>query len=107
MSTKVLPDKLSDLLELALADLEKAEADPYAEIDMGEWMNDDGERCLVCLAGSVMRYSIHACRRGLTGPCEFGDEIEMKLLALNRLRLGQIDRACDIMGVRPQIQKDS
>lgn len=60
MSTAVLPDKLSDLLELALADLEKAEADPQCVIDMDIWREEYGDGfCAVCLAGCVMRYSLN------------------------------------------------
>lgn len=57
-----LPDKLSDLLELALGDLEKVEAMPEVyEVDMSDWHLPQRDefggrcgRCTVCLAGAVI-----------------------------------------------------
>lgn len=52
-----LPEKMSDLLELAISDLKKCENDPKYEIDMGYFHQPihDGTHpvCLVCLGGSV------------------------------------------------------
>ena len=50
-----LPDKPSELIRLALADLRKCEADPRYLIDMAQWHRPvTSELCHVCLAGAVM-----------------------------------------------------
>ena len=51
-----LPDKPSELIRLALSDLEKCEGDSRYEVDMNEWHvpTQKGHVCYVCLAGSVM-----------------------------------------------------
>lgn len=55
-----LPRILSDLLELALNDLEKAENSKTHAVDMGVWLKPHkGGQCLVCLAGSVMAFSLN------------------------------------------------
>ena len=85
-----LPDKLSDLLELALSDLEKVEALPKYKVDMMQWHTNIGDVCAVCLAGSVL---------AMTGKMEYGlnysasmlpRPIADKLLALNALREGNV-----------------
>ncbi len=55
MGTSVLPNVMSDLLELALNETEKAAAEPGVQLDMSKWyLNRDGV-CHVCMAGAVMR----------------------------------------------------
>jgi hypothetical protein len=52
-----LPDKPSDLLQLALDDLELCEKDRNYTIDMSEWhtpSQDESEKCAVCIAGAVI-----------------------------------------------------
>lgn len=49
-----LPDKLSDLIELALSDMEKCESDSNYEVDMDQWVLPIKGKCRVCLAGSVL-----------------------------------------------------
>ncbi len=56
---KILKMKLSDILELALNDLKKVEADKKNfAVDMKDlaYKNEDG-KCAVCLAGSVLAQS--------------------------------------------------
>ena len=55
-----LPKKPSDLLELALKDLELCEKDPKYSIDMDTWhiYEDRDKTCSVCLAGAVMAKSL-------------------------------------------------
>jgi hypothetical protein len=85
-----LPDKLSDLLELALSDLEKVEALPKYKVDMMQWHTSIGGVCAVCLAGSVL---------AMTGKMEYGRNISAsmlprpiadKLLAMDALREGRV-----------------
>jgi hypothetical protein len=48
------PEKLSDLIELALGDLEKVEKDERYRVDMDEWHSPNPEACHVCFAGAVI-----------------------------------------------------
>lgn len=52
----VLPDKLSELLEVALTDLKKCERSTKYRVSMLHWHTPvpEGNACWVCLAGSVM-----------------------------------------------------
>ena len=89
-----LPDKPSELIRVALADLEKCEADPRYLIDMDRWhsgiRHDSNEPCAVCFAGSVMAQRLGADHRYyISGPGRF-DEDEGKLHALNAFREGRI-----------------
>lgn len=54
------PDKLSDLIRLALGDLRKCEESPNYRINMIYWHLNipDESRCIVCLAGSVMAQTL-------------------------------------------------
>lgn len=56
-----VPAKLSELIQLALDDIDKCEKDPRYEIKMNMWHSpvygdneDSTPRCCVCLAGAVM-----------------------------------------------------
>ena len=51
-----LPSKLSDVILIALEDLEKAEKSKEYEIDMDDWYKPNGV-CKVCFAGAVMAQS--------------------------------------------------
>lgn len=52
---KILPEKPSDLIELALNDLIKVEHDKRYKIDMNEWHRPNGDGiCVVCQAGAVI-----------------------------------------------------
>jgi hypothetical protein len=48
-----LPDKLSELIRVAVKDLEACRADPAYVIDMFDWHLPRGGVCHVCLAGAV------------------------------------------------------
>lgn len=94
MSTSRLPDTLSGLIRVALADLRKVEAraDIY-RIDMSEWHSGtrtrDGSprKCAVCLAGAVMAFSLDAPYSESRIPSDYSD-IQKKLWAINDLRDG-------------------
>ena len=94
-----LPDKLSDLLEVALDDFEKVTKHPQVVVDMGYWCRaTDGIRshkvCKVCLAGAVIanRMTPEAVIESqldfhLTTDCEVSWR---KFTAINMLRVGEI-----------------
>jgi hypothetical protein len=50
----MLPEIPSELIRLAIKDLELCEQDSNYTIDMSDWYADRGEYCSVCLAGAVM-----------------------------------------------------
>ena len=102
-----LPDKLSDLIDLALSDLEKARNDPRYEINMSAWHRPLKEpnalypftagKCLVCLAGSVMAFSLGADSQQDKFPKDYDEDTCRKLNALDAIRLGEVNYALDIL----------
>lgn len=61
-----LPDKPSELIRLAVADLERAEASPDYIIDMGCWHEPiPNGLCAVCFAGAVIAGTLGAHPRVL------------------------------------------
>ena len=95
-----LPDKLSDLLELALDDLEKIEKNPRYGITMSAWHEPlpDGI-CHVCLAGAVMAQTLEVPHNSDITPSLFPDTLSRKLNALDFLRKGEIAYAQMQMGM--------
>lgn len=89
MSTK-LPDKPSELLMLALRDLEITEKDPRYIIEMSTWyeLNYNG-KCMVCLAGCVVAQELKPEPRSFTiFPEAFDDDTAKKLRLIDTLRVG-------------------
>jgi len=91
---KTLPSLPSDLLELALEDLKKAEKNPNYKIDMGDWHTPDGDACSVCMAGAVIGFTLDAGFEDMN-PYDFPKDIQDKLLAINALRKGGVTDAED------------
>ena len=100
-----MPDKPSELLIVALNDLEKCEADDTYIIKMGDWHLPVfyGYRfhfCEVCFAGSVMAKSLGVSKRDYHNPnmhykhgkkkTGITDETNKKLIALNDFRVGDL-----------------
>jgi hypothetical protein len=92
--------KPSELLELAMNDLEKCEADPRYEISMESWHDPNGEICKVCLAGAVMAQTcglpINMVSSGLAK--DVGEDWEKGTDALNAFRMGKINLALRYIG---------
>ena len=97
-----LPNTLSALILVALADLEKVEAHPAYTVYMGHWhepipslepKRDD--LCGVCFAGGVMAFSLNTQINEDMGPASFPPAIMHKLYALNNLREGLVTHAYD------------
>lgn len=97
---KKLPDKPSDLIDLALADLEKAEKSDDYIIEMNVWHkpNDDG-KCLVCLAGAVMAFSLNFDREMKYVLANMPKNNQHKMSALNHFRYGAIRTGFNYMGI--------
>ena len=108
-----LPDMPSELITVALADLEKCEQDPRYEIDMGIWhqrgcyldpvqetmQSSCSMRCGVCLAGSVMAQTIRVEPDAVLEPDDFGGRTQGKLRALDLFRMGSHAGALSQMGL--------
>lgn len=89
--TTQLPNKLSQLLRLAVADAQKCEAMPEKyRLDMAVWHLPDEEsgKCAVCMAGSVLAQTLRADPGTLVGIRDTGYENESKLAAINLMRAG-------------------
>ena len=96
-----LPEMPSELITVALRDLEACEQDPRYEIDMDVWhYPSDSMRCGVCLAGSVMAQSIGVAPSDAMDPADFGSRTQAKLTALNLFRIGSHAGALRRMGLR-------
>lgn len=101
MTTRIecmLPDKPSELIRLALADLEKIEADPRYEVDMSTWHKPeftfDGQMrsvCAVCFAGAVMAKTCNIPLEELIQPEQFEEDQMNKFAALDAFRSGRIE----------------
>ncbi len=106
-----LPKKPSDLILLALKDLEKAEKTPNVKIQMdNHWLAKMNEVCEVCFAGSVM---LGTCginpenmidgdgdNLGILWNVEFCDSLTLKFIALDHFRLGKIVHGLEFMGLK-------
>lgn len=109
MKNVKLPDLPSELIRVALADLEKVESSDQYRVDMRRWHVPDGDVCSVCLAGAVMAKTIELSperygspnimgmliANGLGDPadsCLYG-----KLHALDEFRSGDVEGAFSLM----------
>jgi hypothetical protein len=105
-----LPDKPSDLLEVALRDLEAVEQDPKYRVRMDVWhepakhINDP---CQVCLAGAVMAKSLETSNLVRRWPCDFSDKDTLrKLRALDDMRVGAVSEALERLDLPPVSKYD-
>jgi len=98
-----LPDKPSALIQLALEDLEKAERSELYDIDMSIWHQPrirtgfEISPCTVCLAGSVIAFSLGVLTHRNVTPKSFRADTEVKLEALEDFRTGHIQPAIRLM----------
>lgn len=87
--------KPSELLEVALKDLEAVEHDPRYRIEMNTWHSPDSmdgtKVCFVCFAGAVMAHSLGADPRRYCTPVDFEDHQAYRaLVMLERFRKGWV-----------------
>jgi hypothetical protein len=90
---QALPDKLSDLIELALKDLELVEKDPRYRVDMSQWHYGAEKVCVVCLAGAVIAKTLGAPRNKTYTPGKCSSDNRVKLRALDMVRCGYLNDA--------------
>lgn len=97
-----LPDKPSELIRVALADLEKCENDPKYEIFMGTWHDPypSAGVCDVCLAGSVLAKTMGFDPSVYVAPYDhhLSSENSAKLSALDDFRTGDLRVGLSCMG---------
>lgn len=108
-----LPKKASELIRLALKDLGRAEKSPAHRINMNIYHANGtaptydaatceinaGEPCEVCLAGSVIAFSLKAPPHVTLNPESFDKIIGAKLEALDCFRCGFVQSGLEAMGV--------
>ena len=97
MTNEILPDKPSELIRLALYDLELCEQDERYAINMSRWHLPSENECLVCLAGSVMAKSLNADAWNYLDPCDYNHKTEMKLIALDEFRTGGVCSGIELL----------
>lgn len=88
-----LPDKLSDLIDVALRDLEQVEKDKRYVIDMQAWHSPKGDACHICFAGAVMAGTLGKAPDWPHSPCDFDAATSAKLDALDAVRCGAFGAA--------------
>lgn len=86
MITANLPNKLSDVIMVALEDLVKAERSKRYKVNMDHWHAPNG-KCSVCFAGAVMAKCDGVRPSEYIGPSDFSGRSERALRALNFVRL--------------------
>lgn len=89
MNEKLLPDKPSELLRLAIADLRSVAKDSRYRVAMSEWHNPTLGRsaCYVCLAGAVMATTLGVNIFQYAVPGTFCSANAHKLNWLNDIRI--------------------
>ena len=80
-----LPDRLSDLIELAVADAQRLDRNTY-DPEYDSWHEMERLGCDVCFAGAVMAGTLeHPCYQD-AGPSTFTVYNPIRLYALNETR---------------------
>lgn len=98
--TMKLPRVASELIRLALTDLERAEKSDLHRVDMDVWHRRvTYELCSVCLAGAVMAFSLEQEPDSILVPEDFDSHTKNALNALNEFRAGWPRAGLETMGV--------
>ena len=98
MNTNTLPKVPSELLALALSDLELVEKDDKYVINMGFWhtinhnkyIEEETPRCAVCMAGSVLAKTLNLDFTVNYDPAARAEAWECEVYAINSFRQGYI-----------------
>lgn len=101
MKKNELPDKPSELLKLAMKDLELVEQNPKYKLDMGIWHEKKKSgACAMCFAGAVMNREL-GCneQEHMVEPEDFDKPTTKKLWALNNFREGYLQTALQHFGI--------
>lgn len=99
----LLPNKLSDCIDVALKDLDAAKALGF-KVNMGNWYRNEGKTCTVCLAGAVIAREFDLDKYEDAGPYTLyvidnliSEHDYDRLHALNLVREGYVGEALDRM----------
>lgn len=99
-----LPNKPSELILLALHDLELCEADKNYKIAMGTWHIPHKKYCSVCFAGAVMAKELNYPLEKYVGWSSVSCEPEhKKFVALDNFRTGATIMAFGFMGLKSNL----
>lgn len=98
---KTLPNIPSELIILAVKDLEACEKDSNYEIDMSTWHNYDTEKqmCCICLAGAVLAQTLKADFTVTLNPAYMTIFDYPKLMALDSFRQGHVISGFTWLGI--------
>lgn len=91
-----LPNKPSQLIDLAIDDLEKVENSERYRVNMSEWHTPYDETCHVCLAGAVMAMELQADPLDELCPEDF-EQLDGALLALDQFRRGLVGEGLQLL----------
>ena len=83
----VLPEKASDLLELAVRDAMAVAKMKGYKLDMGTWHSPNGV-CRVCMAGAVMARTLRVARGAFWSPGIVGHHWSAAMWDINNFREG-------------------
>ena len=95
----MLPNDPSELIRLAIADLEKVEHDERYSVNMNAWHEPIEEVCCVCLAGALMAGTLNGDPGSCLDPRDFDGPTRAKLWALNSLGRGNVLAAFTGLGL--------
>jgi hypothetical protein len=99
-----LPTVPSQLIRLALKDLEEVEKNPSYKVYMSAWHQPQPEGpCLVCLAGAVMAQSLGVCSNNEYNPDDFEGHNRLAFMALNCFRLWEVAYGCSFLSLKTKI----
>lgn len=99
---KLLPNKLSALIFVALKDLRKVERSPKYSIAMSQTWHDGTTifaPCMVCFAGAVMAGTCKVPLNKYATPEYFPRDTNRKFMALDSIRLGYLQSALNRLDV--------
>lgn len=99
MKSIKLPEKLSELLALALRDLEAVEKDKNYVVRMTAWHAPYKDKCYVCLAGCVLAQTLKVPREQHRNIKNISTDAALKMNALDSLRIGLVTHACETLGL--------
>ena len=106
--TDTLPEKLSDLIRVAITDMEKIDSKPHLyRVDMGEWhKREDHGICKVCFAGAVMAETLHTPHHRTVNFHHFPHPLKMKFGALDQIKDGDVEMSLWYMSRAKDPQSD-
>ena len=94
-----LPSVPSELITLALADVEKSKKDSHYFICTNVWHEiAPNGRCAICIAGAVMVFSLNAPKKSLS-PDFYPLITKNKLKAIDEFRRGLVGNAFKLLGL--------